>query len=126
MAVGILVLLVLSVIEVAIVSIFDPGLDTLGARLAAQALLAVTLVGVAFAVGSDRGFPGIHGPPRWTLGLARAPLAVADLRDRGAPPTSPTSCSPLVYSTLVHPHQKDITRDLGFGHGDSGRSRPAC
>ena len=26
----------------------------------------------------------------------------------------------LVYSGLVHPHQKDITRDLGFGHGGLG------
>jgi membrane protease YdiL (CAAX protease family) len=26
----------------------------------------------------------------------------------------------IVYSGLLHPHQKDITRDLGFGHGGLG------
>jgi membrane protease YdiL (CAAX protease family) len=26
----------------------------------------------------------------------------------------------LAYSTLVHPHQEDVTRDLGFGHGAFG------
>ena len=25
-----------------------------------------------------------------------------------------------IYSSLLHPHQKDITRDLGFGHGGLG------
>jgi membrane protease YdiL (CAAX protease family) len=118
--VGILVLLVLSVIEVGIVSIFDPGLDTLGARLAAQALLAATLIGIAFTVSSDHGFPGTSVVPRWTLGLRPS------LRSRGA--TFATAGAALlayiifaaVYSSLVHPHQKDITRDLGFGHGDFG------
>ncbi len=118
--VGILVLLVLSVIEVGIVSIFDPGLDTLGARLAAQALLAATLIGIAFTVSSDHGFPGTSVVPRWMLGLRPS------LRSRGA--TFATAGAALlayfifaaVYSSLVHPHQKDITRDLGFGHGDFG------
>lgn len=118
--VGILVLLVLSVIEVGIVSVFDPGLDTLGARLAAQALLAATLIAIAFSVSSDHGFPGTSTVPRWTLGLRRS------LRSRGA--TFATAGAAMlayfifaaVYSALVHPHQKDITRDLGFGHGDLG------
>jgi membrane protease YdiL (CAAX protease family) len=118
--VGILVLLVLTVIEVAIVSIFDPGLNSLGARLAAQALLAATLIGIAFAVAADHGFPGTAAVPRWALGLRRP------LRSPGA--TIATAAAALVayfifaavYSALVHPHQKDITRDLGFGHGDLG------
>jgi len=118
--VGILVLLVLSVIEVAIVSIFDPSLDSLGGRLIAQALLAATLIGVAFGVAADRGFPGTSAAPRWTLGLRQS------LRSPGA--TLATAAAALlayfifaaVYSALVHPHQKDITRDLGFGHGDLG------
>jgi membrane protease YdiL (CAAX protease family)/uncharacterized RDD family membrane protein YckC len=115
--VGILVLLVLSVVEVGVVSAFDPGLDTLGARLAAQALLAATLIGVAFAVAADRGFPGTAAVPRWTLGLRR-PLRPA-LAIAGAAYIAYVVFA-LVYSTLVHPHQKDITRDLGFGHGDLG------
>jgi uncharacterized protein len=115
--VGILVLLVLSVIEVGVVSAFDPSLDSLGARLVAQALLAATLVGVAFGVAADRGFPGTAAAPRWTLGLRRplrSPYAIA-----GAAYLAYIIFA-LVYSAFVHPHQKDITRDLGFGHGDLG------
>lgn len=115
--VGILVLLVLSVVEVGVVSAFDPGLDTLGARLAAQALLAATLIGVAFAVAADRGFPGTAAVPRWTLGLRR-PLR-SSLAIAGAAYIAYVVFA-LVYSTVVHPQQKDITRDLGFGHGDLG------
>jgi membrane protease YdiL (CAAX protease family) len=113
--VGILVLLVLSVIEVAVVSIFDPSLDSLGARLAAQALLAATLVGVALGVAADRGFPG--SAPRWRLGLRRplrSPYVIA-----GAAYVAYLVFA-LAYSAFVHPHQRDITRDLGFGHGDLG------
>jgi membrane protease YdiL (CAAX protease family) len=71
-------------------------------------------------VSSDHGFPGTSVVPRWTLGLRPS------LRSRGA--TFATAGAALlayfifaaVYSSLVHPHQKDITRDLGFGHGDFG------
>jgi membrane protease YdiL (CAAX protease family) len=114
--VGILVLLVLSVIEVGVVSAFDPSLDSLGARLVAQALLAATLVGVAFGV-ANRGFPGTAAVPRWTLGLRRplrSPLVIA-----GSAYIAYIVFA-VVYSAFVHPHQKDITRDLGFGHGDLG------
>jgi membrane protease YdiL (CAAX protease family) len=113
--VGIVVLLVLSLIEVAIVSIFDPNLDTLGGRLVAQAMLAATLVGIAYGVASERGFPG------WVrsaaLGLRRplrSPYAIA------AAAYIAYVVLALAYGALVHPHQKDITRDLGFGHGDLG------
>ena len=115
--VGILVLLVLSLIEVAIVSVFDPSLDSLGARLVAQAMLAATLVGVAFGVAADRGFPGTAAAPRWRLGLRRplrSPYAIA------AAAYVAYLVFALVYSALVHPEQRDITRDLGFGHGDLG------
>lgn len=118
--VGILVLLVLSVIEVAIVSVFDPGLDTLGARLAAQALLAFTLIGIAFTVSADDGFPGTSAIPRWLLGLRRPlrrPMAVVAI---AAAALVAYFIFAAVYSALAHPHQKDITRDLGFGHGDIG------
>ena len=113
--VGILVLLVLSLIEVAIVSIFDPSLDSLAGRLVAQALLAATLVGVAYGVAADRGFPG--RAPAVTLGLRRpmrSPLVFA------AAAYIAYIVVALAYGALVHPHQRDITRDLGFGHGDLG------
>jgi membrane protease YdiL (CAAX protease family) len=115
--VGILVLLVLSVVEVGIVSAFDSSLDSLGARLAAQAMLAATLIGVAFAVAADRGFPGTAAVPRWTLGLRRSlhPSFVI-----AASAGLAYVVAAIVYSGLVNPHQEDITRDLGFGHGDLG------
>jgi uncharacterized protein len=113
--IGILVLLVLSLIEVAIVSIFDPSLDSLAGRLVAQAMLAATLVGVAYGVAADRGSPG--RAPATSLGLRRplrSPLAFA------AAAYIAYIVVALVYGSLVHPHQRDITRDLGFGHGDLG------
>ena len=113
--VGILVLLVLSLIEVGVVSIFDPDLDSLGGRLAAQALLAVTLIGIAYWVAAERGSPG--GVAGTTLGLKRplrSPYAFA------AAAYIAYVLVALAYGALVHPHQKDITRDLGFGHGDLG------
>jgi hypothetical protein len=113
--VGVVVLLVLSLIEVAVVSIFDPSLDTLAARLVAQAMLAATLVGVAYGVAAERGVPG--PAPSATLGLRRplrSPLKFA------AAAYIAYIVVALAYGALVHPHQRDITRDLGFGHGDLG------
>jgi membrane protease YdiL (CAAX protease family) len=112
--VGILVILVLSVVEVAIVSIFDPSLDSLAARLVAQALLAATLVGVAFGVVAEhtRGTS-----PTAAMGLRRSlrsPFAIA-----AAAYVSYVVIA-LVYSSLVHPEQEDITRDLGVGQGEIG------
>jgi membrane protease YdiL (CAAX protease family) len=111
---GIGVLLLTTVFEVGVVSAFDPTLDSLAARLVTQALLAVTLVGIAFAVAAGRGGGiaspralGLRRPLRSSLGMAAAAylgyIVVA-----------------LLYSSLVHPHQEDVTRDLGFGHGAFG------
>jgi membrane protease YdiL (CAAX protease family)/uncharacterized RDD family membrane protein YckC len=113
-ALGIVALLILSVIEVAIVSIFDPSIDSLAARLVAQGLLALTLIGIALAVASDRRGGMI---PAWTLGLRR-PLRSPYLVAVGA--YVAYIAFALIWSALVHPHQKDITRDLGVGHGDFG------
>jgi uncharacterized protein len=111
--VGLLVLLLTTIVEVGVVSAFDSDLSSLGARLATQGLLAIALVGVAFAVSADRG--GI-APPQ-ALGL-RAPRRS---------PFRPAAAAYLAYvafafgySVLIHPHQKDVTRDLGFGHGTIG------
>jgi CAAX protease family protein len=113
-AAGIGALLVTTVFEVGIVSAFDPGLDSLGARLATQALLAATLIGVAFALTADSR-TGIAPP--WALGLRRplrSPFGIA------AAAYLSYIVVAFAYSALVHPHQKDITRDLGFGHGGLG------
>jgi membrane protease YdiL (CAAX protease family) len=106
------VLLAASLIEVGIVAAFDPGLDSLAARLVTQALLAVTLVTIAFAVGT-RG--GLESAP--ALGLrptVRSPIWPAAAAYLGYIVVA------LVYSSLVHPEQEDVTRDLGFGQGTLG------
>ena len=70
---------------------------------------------------SDHGFPATSVVPRWTLGLR----AVASGRRAATVATAGAALLAYfifaaVYSALVHPHQKDITRDLGFGHGGFG------
>ena len=112
--VGILALLLTTTFEVGIVSVFDPDLNSLAARLVTQALLAATLVGIAFVVTSSSR-EGIA--PGRTLGLRRpfrSPFGIAAAAYVGY------LVFAVVYSTLIHPHQKDITRDLGFGHGAVG------
>lgn len=102
-----------TVFEVGVVSAFDPGLDSLAARLVTQALLAVTLVCIAFAVAGGRS--GIASPR--TLGLRRSlrsPIGMAAAAYLGYIVIA------LVYSALVHPQQEDVTRDLGFGEGVLG------
>ena len=111
---GIGALLLTTVVEVGVVSAFDPNLDSLAARLVTQAMLAVTLVGIAFAVAGGRG--GGTASPR-ALGLrrpVRSPIAMAAAAYLGYIVIA------LVYSALVHPQQEDVTRDLGFGHGAFG------
>jgi len=110
---GIGALLLTTVFEVGVVSAFDPDLD-LAARLVTQALLAGTLVGIAFAVAGGRG-GGIASPR--ALGLRRplrSPIGIAAAAYLGYIVIA------LVYSALIHPHQEDVTRDLGFGQGAFG------
>ena len=111
--VGILALLLTTVFEVGIVSAFDPNLNSLAARLVTQALLAITLIGVAFAVSAESG--GIARPQAFGLRRPlRSPLGPA------AKAYALYFIFAIVYSLLVHPHQKDVTRNLGFGHGNLG------
>ena len=111
---GIGALLGATVVEVGVVSAFDPSLDSLAARLVTQAMLAVTLVGIAFVVSAgSRG--GVTSPA--ALGLrrpVRSPIGLAAAAYLGY------IVMALAWSTLVHPHQEDVTRDLGFGHGAFG------
>ena len=114
MAAGIGALLLTTIFEVGVVSAFDPNLDSLAARLVTQAMLAVTLVGIAFAVAGGKGGGvassqalGLRRPLRSPFGMAAAAylgyIVIA-----------------LVYSSIVHPHQEDVTRDLGFGDSAFG------
>jgi uncharacterized protein len=108
--VGIPLLLLAVSIEVAVVSIFDPNLKALGAKLALQALLAATLAGVAFLLAGDEGRPaqpatlGLRRPPASAFGIALVGLVVY-------------FAFAILYGSFVGPHQKDITRSLGYGRG---------
>ena len=105
--------LVLVAIEAAIVAAFDPEIETLGARLALQGMLAVTLLAVAFtAASAGRGVAsaaelGLRRPIRPAIKLS----VLAYLAYVG--------CA-LVIAALIAPEQEDITRDLGFGEGGLG------
>jgi len=107
---GIAVLLVVVTIEALIVSAFDPSLKTIGAKLGLQALLALTLAGVAFAMAASGGSfatpkaLGLRRPERPALRLAFAAYIAY-------------FAFAIAYSALVGPHQKDLTRNLGYGDG---------
>jgi len=105
-ALGVLALLLISVIEALIVSGFDPTLDSLAARLSLQAMLAATLIAIAFVASSGG---GIAAPE--ALGLRRP---VGRYVRTAAIAYAVYIAFALVYSPLVQPHQEDVTRDLGF------------
>ena len=106
--VGIPVLLLAVSIEVAVVSIFDPNLKALGAKLALQGLLAATLAGVAFLLAGDEGRPAQPA----TLGLRRPPASAFWIALVGLVVYFAFA---ILYGSFVGPHQKDITRSLGYG-----------
>jgi uncharacterized protein len=106
--------LVLLSLEAAAVAAFDPDIDSLTARLALQALLAVTLIAVAFA--AARPGPGLFAPAS-ALGLRRPP-------GRWIGPTliaylAYIACA-LVIAALLAPEQEDVTRELGGHEGALG------
>ena len=73
---GLGALLVVTIISAIVVAAFDPDIESLGARLALQVLLAAALIGVAFAIATRPA----TGSPRRLLGLRRP------LRSRSSPP----------------------------------------
>lgn len=108
--VGLAALLVALVVEVGVISAFDPKLDSLAGRLTLQVLLALTLLGVAFGVTSPG---GVTAPGE--LGLRRSLI----------PPFKPAALTYLAYvgcaiviALLIQPEQEDVTEELGYG--DSG------
>ena len=98
-AAGIGALLLTTVFEVGIVSAFDPPPLSLAGRLITQALLAVTLVGIAFAVAAGRG--GGVASPR-ALGLTRPRRSFIGL---AAAAYLGYIVFALVFSALIHPQQ---------------------
>jgi uncharacterized protein len=107
---GLAALLGITLVEVGVVAAFDPELESVGARLLVQAMLAATLIAVALAVAH----PGSGIAPPAALGLRRpgrspwAPAAIAYAAYLGFA---------LVWSILVQPEQEDITRELGLDRG---------
>jgi membrane protease YdiL (CAAX protease family)/uncharacterized RDD family membrane protein YckC len=109
---AVLVVIGLSIVEVLAVSAFDPDLDSIGARLATQALLAATLVAVALGFAA-RPRPGLAAPGRLGLrGFQPSALGLA-LAAYGA-----YILFAAFYAPLVQPEQEDVTRDLGVDQGN--------
>ena len=110
---GILLLLVVVALEGGVISIFDPGLKSVAAKLILQAMLALTLVGVAFMMAGTDGRPaapevlGLRRPDDGNRAAARTALGAYALY----------FVFVIAYAALVQPHQKDLTKALGFGHG---------
>jgi membrane protease YdiL (CAAX protease family) len=131
-AIGIATLLVATLFEVGIVSAFDPGLESLAGRLVTQALLAITLVVVAFALTADPrcgivrpATVGLRRPLRAPFGLGSSLGTTAGAFVAAAIAYLSYIAVAAVYSNLLHPEQKDITRDLGFGDGGFGTAAAA-
>jgi len=106
-AAGVMALLLTTVVEAAVVAAFDHDLDSLAARLSLQAMLAATLIGVAFVASASGG--GVSAPG--ALGLRRPSGSFVKT---AAIAYAAYIVFALVYSPLVQPHQEDVTRDLGF------------
>ena len=106
-------LIVLLVLEVTVISAFDPDLESLAAKLVLQAALAITLLAVALFAAE----PGAWGAAATKLGLRR-PLVG---------PVKPAILAYLVYAgcalligLLIEPEQEDVTRELGGDDGTLG------
>jgi uncharacterized protein len=109
---GLALLLVITILAAGIASAFDPDLETLGAVLVLQGLLAAAMIYVPFQVANEDGFarPGALG-----LGPSlRAPVSTAVIGYLAY-----LGCA-IVISALFEPKQEDITRELGVDEGVLG------
>ncbi len=106
--IGIVAVIVLSVVEVIPVAIADPHLDSLGAKLVTQAMLAVTLIGTALVAARA---PGEQLAPFARLGLRRIEPAAIGW-------TFAALGIYFVYAGVLNAlfatKQEDLARDLGF------------
>jgi uncharacterized protein len=110
--VGLAVLLAVTLVEVSIIAGFDPDLESLGARLTLQALLAISLAAVALLLAKP-----------WQL----TPPSLLGLRKALTPPWKPAALAYLVYigcaiaiAALIQPEQDDVTEELGYGESALG------
>ncbi|MEO8093008.1 MAG: type II CAAX endopeptidase family protein [bacterium] len=110
--IGLVVLLTVTIVEVMIVSAFDSGLDSLGARLTLQAMLAGSLVAVAFLMSA----PGAL-TPSIALGLRR-PL-VAPWKPAAIAYLAYVGCAILI-AVAIQPEQDNVTEELGYGENALG------
>ena len=109
--VGLSVLLLFFVlsIEAAILAGFGLDLDSLAGKLALQALLAVTLIVVAFVLAGERGETASPA----MLGVRRPHASLPDVVLYLVIAVACYLTFALIWGALVHPKQEDITRDLG-------------
>jgi len=109
---GLALLLLITILAAGIASAFDSDLETLGAVLVLQALLAAAMIYVPFQVANPDGFAR---PAALGLGpSARAPVATAAIAYLAY-----IGCA-IVISALFSPEQEDITRELGVDEGALG------
>jgi hypothetical protein len=109
------VMLVLLFVEVGVIAaVFDPDLDSLGSRLALQATLAATLVGVAFVAA---GLGGRRAEAATALGLRRP--SGKFIRHTVLAYLGYLGCA-IVIAALIQPEQEDVTRELGVDEGTLG------
>ena len=104
---GLVALLLVMLVQVGVISAFDPGLESLGARLAVQVGLAISLVAVAFLVPRSGALtaPG-------ELGLRRS--LIPPLRPAALAYLAYIACA-LVIAVAIQPEQEDVTEQLGYG-----------
>jgi membrane protease YdiL (CAAX protease family) len=104
---GLALLLVVTLAQVAVISAFDSDLESLGARLTVQALLAASLLGVAFLWAR----PGtVADPP--LLGLRKS--LTSPYRAAALAYLIYIGCA-LVIALIIQPEQEDVTEELGYG-----------
>lgn len=108
--VGLAILLAALLVEVTVIGAFDPDIESVGARLGLQAMLALTLLAVAFFA-ADAG----ELTPPGELGMRRSRV----------PAVKPAILTYLVYvgcailiALLIQPEQDDVTEELGYGESD--------
>jgi uncharacterized protein len=109
---GLALLLLITFLAAGIASAFDPDLETIGAVLVLQGLLAAAMIYVPFQIARPQGYAE---PTELGLGPSlRAPLATAVIAY-----FTYLACA-LVISALFSPEQEDITRELGVDEGALG------
>jgi len=109
---GLAFLLLFTFLAAAVASAFDPDLETVGAVLVLQGLLAAAMVFVPFQIAKAEGWAR---PAELGLGPSlRAPVSTAVIGY-----ITYLACA-LVISALFSPEQEDITRELGVDEGALG------